>query len=175
MTCPACGRELTEKKIEDIFVDVCDQGCGGIWFDRFELQKMDEPHEGAGTELLDTPRHEGIHVDHEDDRWCPRCDDRKLFRHFYSVKRQVEVDDCPQCGGIWLDLGELARIRDQFATEGERREAAEAYFEDVFGEDLEKMRLSSKEAEERARRIAQAFRLICPSYYIPGKQPWGAF
>ena len=27
----------------------------------------------------------------------------------------------------------------------------------------------------KARRIAHAFRFICPSYYIPGKQSWGAF
>jgi hypothetical protein len=25
----------------------------------------------------------------------------------------------------------------------------------------------------KARRIAYAFRFICPSYYIPGEQDWG--
>jgi len=28
---------------------------------------------------------------------------------------------------------------------------------------------------ESARKIANAFKFICPSYYIPGKQAWGAF
>jgi hypothetical protein len=27
----------------------------------------------------------------------------------------------------------------------------------------------------KARRIAHAFRFICPSYYIPGEQDWGRF
>jgi Zn-finger nucleic acid-binding protein len=35
----------------------------------------------------------------------------KLKRHFFSAKRKVEVDQCPNCGGYWLDAGELAAIR----------------------------------------------------------------
>jgi Zn-finger nucleic acid-binding protein len=35
----------------------------------------------------------------------------KLKRHFFSAKRRVEVDQCPNCGGYWLDAGELALIR----------------------------------------------------------------
>jgi hypothetical protein len=37
------------------------------------------------------------------------------------------------------------------------------------------MRRESQEKLEKARRIANIFRFICPSYYIPGKQEWGAF
>jgi Zn-finger nucleic acid-binding protein len=35
----------------------------------------------------------------------------KLQRHYFSAKRRVEVDQCPNCGGYWLDAGELAAIR----------------------------------------------------------------
>ena len=28
---------------------------------------------------------------------------------------------------------------------------------------------------ESARRVARTFKFLCPSYYMPGKQPWGAF
>lgn len=41
-------------------------------------------------------------------RPCPRCPGIHMSRHFFSVKRQVEIDDCPSCGGVWLDAGELA-------------------------------------------------------------------
>jgi hypothetical protein len=58
---------------------------------------------------------------------CPKCStvlDRK-------VVVQVEVDLCPSCGGIWLDPGELERLKQsahlrdvdllrQFAGEGRR-------------------------------------------------------
>jgi Zn-finger nucleic acid-binding protein len=35
----------------------------------------------------------------------------RLHRHFFSAKRRVEVDQCPNCGGYWLDAGELNQIR----------------------------------------------------------------
>ena len=35
----------------------------------------------------------------------------KLKRHFFSAKKRVEVDQCPNCGGYWLDAGELEAIR----------------------------------------------------------------
>ena len=53
MKCPACKNDLEEIIIDDIAVDACQNGCGGIWFDRFEHQKVDEPHESAGEKLLD--------------------------------------------------------------------------------------------------------------------------
>jgi len=28
---------------------------------------------------------------------------------------------------------------------------------------------------DKVRKIADMFRFVCPSYYIPGKQDWGAF
>jgi Zn-finger nucleic acid-binding protein len=98
-----------------------------------------------------------------------------MMRHFFSVKREVEVDECAACAGIWLDAGELKRIRSLFNTEEERRQAAQEYFEEIFGEELDRMRRESQEKLERTRRIAHIFRFICPSYYIPGKQDWGAF
>jgi len=175
MKCPACRNELTPITVEDITVDVCENGCGGIWFDAFELQKVDEPKESAGERLLDIQRDKNIRVDLSQRRNCPKCQNTVMMQHFFSVKREVTVDECYQCGGFWLDYGELGRIRSLFGSEKERREAAKKYFEDVFGEELAKMHQESKEKMERAQRIARMFRFICPSYYIPGKQDWGAF
>ncbi|RKZ31105.1 hypothetical protein DRQ33_07330, partial [bacterium] len=45
MKCPACGKELTRMKTGEIIVDVCKGGCGGIWFDKWELDRVDEKHE----------------------------------------------------------------------------------------------------------------------------------
>jgi uncharacterized protein len=92
-------------------VDVCQGGCGGIWFDAFELQRVDEQDEAAGEPLLNIQRDERLALDRSRKRECPRCEGVKLHRHFFSAKRQVEVDQCPNCGGYWLDAGELALIR----------------------------------------------------------------
>ena len=42
MKCPACENELTEKIFANVPLDVCEGGCGGVWFDWFELQKFDD-------------------------------------------------------------------------------------------------------------------------------------
>jgi uncharacterized protein len=111
MKCPACFNELTEFQVGSLIVDVCQGGCGGIWFDAFELQKVDEEREAAGEPLLHIQRDERLIVDQRRKRECPRCAGVKLHRHFFSAKRRVEVDQCPNCSGYWLDAGELALIR----------------------------------------------------------------
>ena len=111
MKCPACFNELTEIQVGALKVDVCQGGCGGIWFDAFELERADEEKEEVGQKLLDIKRDEQVQVDRARKRECPRCSGIKLQRHFFSAKRQVEVDQCPNCAGYWLDAGELAAIR----------------------------------------------------------------
>ena len=175
MECPACGKTLKEVTAKDIKVDVCDGGCGGIWFDQFELQKVDEPHESAGESLLNIEREKNINIDHTQKLKCPKCADMTMMRHFYSVKRDVEVDECPNCGGFWLDYGELGRIRELYSSEEERKEAAAKYFADIFDGELQRMQAESEEKMEKAQKIARMFRFLCPSNYIPGKQSWGAF
>ena len=175
MKCPACGNQMEEITIDGVSVDVCRRGCGGVWFDRFELQKMDEAHEQAGECLLEIEIQGDFQVDHSEKRACPKCEGLVLMRHFFTPKREIEVDECPGCAGIWIDRDELRKIRDQFATEEDRDRAAEQYFEEAFGDDLEAMKSESEEKLDKARKFARLFRFICPTYYIPGKQKGGAF
>src|SRR5215472_16459939 len=113
MKCPACFNELTQLQVGTLVVDACQGGCGGIWFDAFELQRVDEEDEAAGEPLIHLQRDERIVVDTSRKRDCPRCVGVRLHRHFFSAKRKVEVDECPSCGGYWLDAGELAQIREE--------------------------------------------------------------
>ena len=175
MKCPACSNQLQQMTVSDVTVDVCKGGCGGIWFDHFELKKFDEPHESAGDALLQTERDAELTVDHTKRLKCPKCDDIVMMRHFFSVKKKVKVDECPACGGFWLDSGELGGIRSLFNTEEQRHKAAQEYFSEVFGDQFAAMKAESQEKLKKARKIANMFRFICPSFYIPGKQDWGAF
>ena len=111
MKCPACDHELTELEFGGVKVDACQGGCGGIWFDAFELQRVDEVREVPDQHLLRIQRNPRLAVDPARKRACPRCQGVKLKRHFFSAKRQVEVDHCPSCAGYWLDAGELEKIR----------------------------------------------------------------
>jgi Zn-finger nucleic acid-binding protein len=173
--CPACSNEMTEVLVQDVAVDVCKGGCGGVWFDWMELTKVDEPHESAGEQLLAIERNPNLNVDRERRRHCPRCQDMIMMRHYASVKRSIEVDECPQCGGFFLDCGELGDLRDQFDSEEERREATRAYFADLYDEGLREMSDETTDDTKRAQGFARMFRFLLPSYYIPGKQGWGAY
>ena len=175
MKCPACSNVLQEMTVGDVTVDVCKGGCGGIWFDNFELKKINEPHEAAGQQLLDIERDDSITIDRTKRLNCPKCDDIVMMRHFFSIKKQVEVDECPNCAGFWLDAGELRKIRTLFDTEEQRHQAAEEYFSEVFGDEFAAMQAGSEEKLAKTRKISSMFRFICPTYYIPGKQHWGAF
>jgi Zn-finger nucleic acid-binding protein len=175
MKCPACGNQLQEMAVSDVTIDVCKGGCGGIWFDNFEMKKFDEPHETAGQELLDIERDESIVIDQTKKRNCPKCDDIVMMRHFSSTKKKVEIDECPNCAGIWLDAGELETIRSLFNSEEEKNAAAQEYLSEVIKGDLTVQQIKDESQAERIQRITKIFRFICPSYYIPGKQSWGAY
>src|SRR6266571_2175438 len=56
MQCPACGNTMTDVKTGDITVDACKGGCGGLWFDHFELRKVEQPAQSAGESLLNIPQ-----------------------------------------------------------------------------------------------------------------------
>lgn len=175
MNCPACRSPLEERMVEAVNLDVCSRGCGGVWFDQFEFRKFDEPHEEAGTELLDLEGASTRPTGGDDRFECPRCDEVVMRRHFFSTKRQVEVDECPSCAGVWLDVGELRDIRSLFASEEARKQAASEYFDDVFGARLRTMRAETEERRDAAARFAHALRFLTPSYWIPGDQEWGAY
>jgi len=126
MKCPACFNELTQQQIGSLVVDVCDGGCGGVWFDAFELQRADEEQEEVGERLLSIRRDPQLQVDPSRKRQCPRCTHMKLRRHFFSAKRRVEVDECPNCGGYWLDFGELSQIRAEKSEDAQEENTTKA-------------------------------------------------
>ncbi len=175
MNCPACGNAMTTVTSGKVQVDVCSGGCGGLWFDQWELRTVDEPAEAVGDALLNVPRNPTLAVDRTQRLHCPRDPEIVMMRHLWSVKRQVTIDECPKCEGVFLDPGELAQIRGEYTTEAERHEAAKAYYGEMFDQHLNGMIAQDRARVERAHKFAGMFRFICPSYYLPGKQEWGAF
>lgn len=176
MKCPACDFELSKKNIEGIELDVCEGGCGGIWFDNLELQKFDEAHECAGGDFLNIRTGKSKErPGPPKPRKCPKCPAVVMTRHYFDTLKKVIIDECSVCGGIWLDAGELAVVRGSFKTEAERKETAGKYFSNLFDKELAKMRAQSRTQAEKARKFARALHFICPSYWIPGRQKGGAF
>jgi Zn-finger nucleic acid-binding protein len=127
MRCPACDGTLEEVRVGDMAAHVCSQGCGGIWLDRGELARVDEEHEDADV-LLSLRADPSVAVDHELRRNCPRCPDIMMMRRFTSVRREVAIDECTGCGGIWLDAGELDAIRAEADIRRRHREQVDEAF-----------------------------------------------
>ena len=147
MKCPACFHELTLVQVGSLEVDVCQGGCGGIWFDAFELQRVEDALQGMVEPLLHVQRDERLVVDRSRKRECPRCEAIKLHRHFFSARRQLEIDECPNCAGYWLDAGELAQLRE------EKAESAAAEQLKVSQLSPEAIRYLYRLQDERRRRV----------------------
>ena len=112
-----------------VTLDACHGGCGGIWFDRGELA-FDPPAKRLAQWLDELAASRTIHVDLAQRRRCPRCADSVLMRHFSSATRAVTIDECPTCAGVWLDSGELERIRSEHISAEDRRRAMTKVFEE---------------------------------------------
>lgn len=112
MKCPACQRKLTEIKVGTVALDVCQGGCGGVWFDADELTHVNDQHRKSGRGLQVT-RDETITVDDALPRHCPVCPRTRLVRRLFSLGTGVEMDCCPKCQGVWLDFGELETIQEE--------------------------------------------------------------
>lgn len=89
-------------------LDLCYGGCGGIWFDPGELERVDVRAASTLHTIWQLPQGK---VTLTEPRRCPRCPDQVLERKWFSESRQVEIDQCPVCGGLWLDAGEFTRIQ----------------------------------------------------------------
>jgi Zn-finger nucleic acid-binding protein len=96
---PVCSKRHDHHGAEGVTVDVCAGGCGGIWFDWFELARVDEVHESAGEKFLEVEHDPTLRPDLSKRIRCPR-DGEIMMRHFHSVKRGVVVDECPRCAGF---------------------------------------------------------------------------
>jgi len=110
MKCPACKSPLREKGAGGLTVDVCYGGCGGIWFDATELERVSAR---AATTLHTVWQVPVSNVKLTEPRRCPRCPDLVLERKWFSDAKRVEIDQCTKCGGIWLDAGEFTRIYEE--------------------------------------------------------------
>jgi len=109
--CPRCGVPLTQLRVGGIGTDICEH-CGGLWLDRLELARFEDPDSVFGDALV--ARLSEIRaalVDHAARLRCPRHPGAVMLRRAFSRTVPIQVDECPECGGLWLDAGELAQIR----------------------------------------------------------------
>ena len=128
MKCPRDGATLTNEKYEgDVVVNRC-PSCSGIWLDSGELKTVQETIEhdySAELDRIDTvgrayefARQEALpEID------CPKCGG-DLNPREYAYCSQILIDRCADCGGVWLDAGEIAAL-EKFFEKAAAEERAE--------------------------------------------------
>ena len=62
-----------------------------------------------------------------------------------------------------------------YESEDEKKAATQKYFDEILGKEIKAMQAKNEADLVRIKQIVNIFRFICPSYYIPGNQEWGAF
>jgi len=106
MNCPACGRPLLIAEHEGMDLAVCQDGCGGAWFEKSTIRRLAACDETELQRLADAiRRNPGQPPPTRGRRSCPRCHGRLLQRRL-SRKRPFEIGVCPDCSGVWLDHAE---------------------------------------------------------------------
>jgi len=116
MDCPKCNGELEEKPVENVTVHVC-WVCEGIWFDAGELDKVlnndaiDFEHIDVGRKELAGAGLTKEMIDEFSEKTgkCPHCADGTIMTKVKS--KDVLIDMCPKCHGLWLDGGDIQHLR----------------------------------------------------------------
>ena len=109
-----CGTEMTNNTVitkkDRISYDMCEK-CGSLWLDAGELDKMAFKVVGSiefCEEAKDpTPEQQQLK--------CPRCKTFKLIKVKFLESDEIFLHHCKECGGFWLDGGELNLIDQELA------------------------------------------------------------
>ena len=120
MQCPVCDSPLRTVDYEGIKIDTCD-GCQGEWLDAGELRPILKAREVRFDEqqrraIAAAAKVTGVKLDKANRKLtCPKCG-RRTDAVNYGGDTGIVIDKCSECGGIWLDHGELEKI--QMVVEG---------------------------------------------------------
>lgn len=166
MDCPVCKKGMTQEDFGGVEVHVCASGCKGIWFDCHELAKLDANNEGVGQALNDALAAPRSNDAQRADLVCPKCN-VPMHYHQYAGEKEVNIDECYDCGGIFLDSGELKPIRDNHMSEQEESAYTQKLLDNMPAYQQGENDLKKQEVRNEALRHYTRFLRL--SYYMTGK------
>jgi uncharacterized protein len=109
MKCPKCESDVEQVTLHSVTVERC-LGCGGIWFDSYEADKL---RALKGAESIDTGDPEtGRQYDDVEDIQCPKCHVDTL-RMVDAAQPHIHYESCPQCYGVFFDAGEFSDYKEE--------------------------------------------------------------
>lgn len=111
----------------ELVLDQCGS-CGGIWFDQYELFRVDEA-QARKVDIVDEATFRYPQGKTEDPQ-CPVCSIGLQEFHDANIPGNIQLFSCPKCNGFWVNHGELQRYTEFRAARGHKRpdpKLAEAY------------------------------------------------
>lgn len=117
MKCPTDNIDLNEKQAEGFAYHECPD-CQGLWMRHRALRTLVEKYSPGAKIAMPRPSDAYLPMnspeyDTNDITKCP-LDGSDYYEHAFG---SVMIDICPNCDGIWLDKGELSKIRDELKNE----------------------------------------------------------
>lgn len=114
MKCLSCGNEMTSNQVvthkASVTYDMCEE-CGSLWLDAGELDKLAFQVEG---DIEYCSQEKDAKQDAKPLK-CPRCDDSDLDRVKFIGTDETILHRCGNCGGFWLDAGQLNLLDKELA------------------------------------------------------------
>ena len=154
---------------QQVIIDQC-EGCGGIWFDAFELFKV-KLGEAEGIESIDSDRLRVPSAIDNPTLLCPR--DRTALVQYKdpNFPRELILTRCPQCQGFWLNRGEFTTYQE---TRREMMRPREKTLEDEkLGEDVKRM-LQSRIDSGTTEALGRLGAFLSSPGHEPVSSPFGA-
>src|SRR3990172_4831197 len=116
--CPRCNAPLGAQTHGGEEYDLC-PSCGGLWLDRGEFRLLTSEYDvyrnekPRGSSLREPARDPMEYIP------CVRCGKMMNRKHFGRISGVI-IDEC-RSHGVWLDAGEIEKIRHVIADGGLER------------------------------------------------------
>ena len=102
LKCPRCESTLGPMEMVGVHIDVCPM-CNGCWLDRNEINQLTRSR-GSNAVVVELVGKNDSYIP------CPRCKAKTLQEGHHAHRPGLLLDECKQCGGVWLDRGELPTL-----------------------------------------------------------------
>jgi Zn-finger nucleic acid-binding protein len=106
--CPRCKSDLAVHEHDGMEYDLCPR-CGGMWLDRGEFKRATRESDVYRKEKLDQDYVRTPPADPVAYIPCVRCGQTMTRKNFGRISGVI-IDECVH-HGVWLDAGELEKIR----------------------------------------------------------------
>jgi len=146
--CPRCKVSLKVYIKDNDEYDICPK-CGGLWLDRGEFHLLTREYDvykkedDKGEYLREPLRDAGGYIP------CVRCGKLMNRKNFGEISGVI-IDECGN-HGVWLDVGELEKIR-HFIVDGGLERAQDM--------EIEKVRTELKDLETKVDQTALTQKII---------------